>query len=240
MVGHFRKLARSLGFDIAPYPGAAAHWPRLTELLAAHDISLVLDVGANTGQYATALRNNGYTGRIVSYEPVSHAHAALTDAAKDDSNWLIAPRTAIGAAGGEATINVSPESDMSSLRPLTADAADKLKSVRPTVQESVPVTTLAAEIAAQAEPGERIFVKSDTQGYEAEVLHGLGEMAARVAGLQLELSLVPIYDGQPDHLTLLTRLREMGFAPHLVIPGYYSRHHGRMLEYDVVCFRENS
>jgi hypothetical protein len=48
----------------------------------------------------------------------------------------------------------------------------------------------------------------------------------------------PIYDGQPDHLPLLNRLAEKGFRPHLVIPGYWSRHYGRMLEYDAVFFRD--
>jgi len=103
----------------------------------------------------------------------------------------------------------------------------------------VPLTTLAAEIARHAGANDIIFVKSDTQGYEAEVLAGLGDAAGRVAGLQLELSLVPIYQGQPDYLTVLNQVRELGFTPHLVVPGYFSRHHGQMIEFDVVCFRRN-
>lgn len=237
MVGTFRKFARSLGFDIARFPGAADHWPRLAAMLERHGVSLVLDVGANVGQYAASLRNNGYSGRIVSFEPLTTAHAALATSADLDPLWQVAPRTAVGAQPGEATINISPESDMSSLLPLSADAADKLASVRPTGSETVAVTTLAAEIPRYASAGDVIFVKSDTQGYEAQVLDGLGEAAARVAGLQLELSLVPLYDGQPDYLMLLERVRDLGFAPHLVIPGYYSRHHGQMIEFDVVCFR---
>jgi hypothetical protein len=82
-----------------------------------------------------------------------------------------------------------------------------------------------------------IFVKSDTQGYEAEVLAGLAGAADRVIGLQLELSLVPIYQGQPDYLSVLNRVNELGFTPHLIIPGYFSRQHGQMIEFDVVCFR---
>lgn len=83
-----------------------------------------------------------------------------------------------------------------------------------------------------------MFVKSDTQGFEDKVLDGVGIAWDRVVGLQLELSLQQIYDGQPDHLELLGRLAERGFRPHLVVPGYWSRHYGRMLEYDVVAFRD--
>lgn len=237
MVGGIRKLARSLGFDIARYPGAASHWPRLTGMLARHQITLVFDVGANIGQYADALRNNGYAGRIVSFEPLSAAHAELMANADLDPEWQIAPRAAVGAAVGETTLNISPESDMSSLLPLTEDAAEKFASVRPTASEAVPLTTLAAEIPRYANANDAIFVKSDTQGYEAQVLDGLAGAVDRVVGLQLELSLVPIYQGQPDYLTVLNRVGELGFTPHLIIPGYFSRQHEQMIEFDVVCFR---
>jgi FkbM family methyltransferase len=223
---------------MAKTPGGAPHWAHITGLLAAHGVTLVLDVGGNTGQYAGALRQNGYTGRIVSFEPLAGAHAALERAAADDPGWTIAPRTAVGAAAGSVEINVSPESDMSSLLPMTATAERHLASARPTTTETVPLTTLAAELLRYAGASDVVFVKSDTQGYEAAVLDGLGDTIARVAGLQLELSLVPVYEGQPDHLVLQHRLAGLGFTPHLIVPGYWSRHYGRMLEYDVVCFRD--
>jgi FkbM family methyltransferase len=237
MVGKFRKLARSMGFDIARFPGAAAHWPRLAEMLGRHRVTVVFDIGANIGQYASSLRNNGYRGRIVSFEPLSAAHAELSANADLDPGWQVAPRSAVGAAVGKATLNISPESDMSSLLPLTDDAAEKFASVRPTASETAPLTTLAAELPRYAAADDVIFVKSDTQGYEMEVLDGLADTADRIVGLQLELSLVPIYQGQPDYLTVLERVRELDFTPHLVVPGYFSRHHGQMIEFDVVCFR---
>ena len=239
MVGKFRELARSMGFDITRFPGAADHWLRLVEMFERQRVTLVLDVGANIGQYAASLRNNGYQGRIVSFEPASAAHAELSANADLDPSWETAPRTAVGAAAGEATLNISPASDMSSLLPLTADAAEKFASVRPTASETAPVTTLAAELPRYAADEDVIFVKSDTQGYEMEVLDGLADAADRITGLQLELSLVPIYQGQPDYLTVLNRLGDLGFTPHLVIPGSFSRQHGQMIEFDVVCFRDS-
>lgn len=237
MARGLRKFVRRFGFDVAPFPGAADHWPRIVALLRAHDVSLVLDVGANVGQYGQALRNNGYRGRIVSFEPVAAAHAALCALTRDDDAWTVAPRAAIGAAPGEIEINVSPESDMSSALPMTALAEERLKSSRSHGTETVPVVTLADAIATHAASEDRVFVKSDTQGYEDKVLDGLGTAVLRVAGIQVELSLQPIYEGQPDHLAVTGRLAALGFTPHLVIPGYWSRHYGRMLEYDVVCFR---
>ena len=46
-------------------------------LLASERIDLLLDVGANEGQYALRMRRAGFQGRIVSFEPLSDAFAAL-------------------------------------------------------------------------------------------------------------------------------------------------------------------
>lgn len=238
MVGTFRKFVRLLGFDVAPFPGSANHWDRLIKTLSSHDVDCVLDIGANTGQYARAIRANGYTGQIVSFEPLSSVRAELERHAAGDANWTIAPQTAVGAQDGQVEINISGESDMSSILALDATAHERLASTRVTAREQVPVTTLASILETHASQAHGVFLKSDTQGYEDQVLDGIGASWDRIAGLQLELSIQPIYDGQPDHLPLLNRLAEKGFRPHLMIPGYWSRHYGRMLEYDAVFFRD--
>ncbi len=238
MVGRFRKFVRRFGFDIAPFPGTARHWEHIVELLDRHAVDHVLDVGANTGQYARALRGNGYGGPITSFEPLSVVQDELARSAAGDSLWVVAPRTAVGAAEGDIEINVSGESDMSSVLPLDETAHERLASTRTTARETVPVTTVEAAVREHAGTAARVFVKSDTQGYEAEVLDGIGDAWDRIAGLQLELSLQAIYEDQPDHLPLVARLAERGFRPHLIVPGYWSRHYGRMLEYDAVFFRD--
>lgn len=237
MAGTFRKFVRRFGFDVAPFPGTAPHWARITGLLDRHGIDCLLDVGANTGQYARAVRANGYGGHIVSFEPLSGVQDELRARAARDALWTVAPRTAVGAQTGETEINVSGESDMSSILPLDTTAQDRLASTRTRHRETVPVTTLAAILDTHTGDAKAVFVKSDTQGYEARVLDGIGDAWDRISGLQLELSLQPIYEGQPDHLALLDRLAGQGFRPHLIVPGYWSRHYGRMLEYDAVFFR---
>ncbi|MBT5572602.1 MAG: FkbM family methyltransferase [Alphaproteobacteria bacterium] len=238
MAGKFRKWVRTLGYDISPFPGSATHWGRIVETLKSHDVDCLLDVGANTGQYARAIRTNGYPGKIISFEPLSHIRHDLEHHAASDAHWDIAPRTAVGADMGEVEINISGESDMSSILSLDAIAHERLASTRAESREKVPVTTVAKILKDHAASATNIFLKSDTQGYEDQVLDGIGASWDRITGLQLELSMQPIYAGQPDHLPLLQRLADQGFQPHLVIPGYWSRHYGRMLEYDAVFFRD--
>jgi FkbM family methyltransferase len=235
--GLLRRLIRRFGYDLIRYPAKASPWPKLATLLQSQGVTLVFDVGANTGQYALRLREYGYAGRIVSHEPQSAAHAALTQVAAGDTAWEIAPRAAVGAKRGETTINLSADSDMSSVLPMTDEAQRLFESTRTIGTERVAVVTLADEIVQRAGPTERVFVKSDTQGFEAQVLDGCGAAIERVVGLQLELSLLPIYRGQPRYLEMLARIEALGFTPRLLIPGYWSRHHGRMLEFDVVAFR---
>ena len=238
MVGSVRKLFRKFGFDIARYPGASARWPRIVAMLHAHDVGLVVDVGANEGQYATALLNNGYDRQILSFEPVSDVHKILSGAAAAHDKWRVAERAAVGDKTGSTRIRVSQESDMSSLLPMTATAAGHLSSARTVASETVDMVRLADEIPW--DEGRRVFVKSDTQGYEAQVLSGLGQRIEQVVGLQLELSLVPVYEGQPSYLDMLQRITDLGFSAQFMVPGYYSRHYGQMLEFDVVCFRDTA
>lgn len=214
------------------------HWLQLVAMLESHRVTVVFDVGANTGQYAGYLRRAGWSGRIVSFEPQRAAHDALLTAAADDPAWTVAPRLALGAAPGETTLHVSAESDMSSLHPFDPAFLETSPSSEVIAEETVTVATLDAVFAEHAGPDDAVFLKIDTQGHEAAVLDGAAGILPRIAGIQLELSLVPLYEGEALYRTMIDRLHALGFAAFQVIPGYFSRHMGRMLQFDGVFFRE--
>jgi len=69
-----RQYARKLGFDVVKYRPTRHPLARTRFLFERFGIDLVLDVGANTGQYARQLRHTGYRGRIVSFEPLASAY----------------------------------------------------------------------------------------------------------------------------------------------------------------------
>src|SRR5579864_2237693 len=98
-----RRGARRLGVEgSTPYLRLKKMYPRRSEysqlvrMLASRNVSVVFDIGANVGQFGKELRLAGYRGRIVSFEPLSSAYARLTKATKGDSNWIVAPRMAVG------------------------------------------------------------------------------------------------------------------------------------------------
>jgi FkbM family methyltransferase len=211
---------------------------RIVQLLDLHSVDAVIDVGANEGQYARRLRAAGYGGPIVSVEPGSAAHAALSGAAAADPDWRVAPRMALGEAAGEATLHLSSRSDMNSLKPMAAVTGEAFPKAVAAGSETVDMARLDAvfdELVGQA--ARRAFVKIDTQGFEAEILRGAEGVLDRIAGFQLELSLLPLYEGEATYLAVLAQLDAFGFALHLVLSGNFSRRLGRQLQFDGVFFR---
>ena len=87
-------------------------------LLREHHIELVLDVGANAGQYATRLRDDGYRGQLISFEPTSDAFALLQDAAADDPQWQTRQLALGDKPDRAAAINLSANSYSSSFLPI--------------------------------------------------------------------------------------------------------------------------
>ena len=114
-----QRLARRLGYDLIPRTKARPLQAQLVAVLERFEVGVVLDVGANAGQYGSVLREWGYAGRIVSFEPQAEAHRLLTKRAAADPTWRVAPPMALGDRDGEVEIEVSAESDMSSILPQT-------------------------------------------------------------------------------------------------------------------------
>lgn len=110
-----KRLGRTFGIELSRYIPGGSPTAILGKLFELNNVDLVLDVGANTGQFARHAREAGYIGRIISFEPLPDAHAELQRWSESDSLWMVAPRMAIGNHDGEAHINVSRNSVSSSI-----------------------------------------------------------------------------------------------------------------------------
>jgi len=109
-----RLVLRRLGLDLQRYRADEHPLARRARLLEARSVATVLDVGANSGQFGRELRELGYRGRIVSFEPLSAAFAALERAARGSPPWEV-HRCALGEQPGRASIHVAANSYSSSL-----------------------------------------------------------------------------------------------------------------------------
>lgn len=211
---------------------------QLADVLSRHAIDIVLDVGANEGQFARDLYASGYAGRVVSFEPQASLHASLAAAAARQPGWTLAPPVALGAQEGEARLNTFNRSDMSSLLPPSPTMASAVPKLRAASDLATLVRPLDALFAGYVPPEGRALLKIDTQGYEREVLAGAQASLPKVVGVLLELAVTSIYEGQPHYLELLKALEAEGFALWLLSPGYYSKPIGRMIDFDALLLNK--
>jgi FkbM family methyltransferase len=212
----------------------------LVQALGSHGVNVVLDVGANTGQFAKALRASGFADRIISFEPLKDPHAELSALARHDRLWEIAPRVAIGDRAGTVNINVSRNRLSSSILPMCDAHVQAEPSSSYVATESVPVATLDDVAAERLGATDVPFVKIDVQGYEGAVLDGATAFLSRVVGVQMELSLLPLYQGQDLWLAMIERLGRLGFEPWSLVPGFVDPRNGRLLQCDIVAFRSTA
>ena len=233
-----QQLARGFGLDVRRHDLLACEHTRLALLLAANGVDLVLDIGANTGQWARELRRAGYAGDMISFEPLPRAHSQLKQNAIGDPKWVVAERVAVGERIAEVEINVAGNSLSSSLLPmLPMHVAGASKSAYVS-SEKTPMVTLDSLIGSVIPVSRsRVFCKLDVQGYEAQVLAGAANLLNQTIGLQMEMSLAPLYKGQPLFKELLEIMARSGFEIFGFIPGFVDPASGRMLQIDGVFFK---
>jgi FkbM family methyltransferase len=163
---------------------------RTAKLLNHYGITTVIDVGANTGQFAESLIDFGYKGKIVSFEPVESAYNSIAKRAKKYPQWTLAERGAIGNMDGTVDINVSDDTQFSSIKKIKDEFIDKQGAAKIVKTERVAINKLDSLMGKYFDKNEVIFLKIDTQGFEKEVIEGATELIKIVKGMKMEIPLV--------------------------------------------------
>lgn len=234
-----RSVLHRVGADVVRYPTLATEGERLVRLLRSHRITTVLDVGANTGQFAGALRRRGFQGRIHSFEPLPDAYRELVRRSAHDDAWH-AHRVALSARRETLRLNVAANSTSSSVLPMLDSHLEAAPGSRYVSTELVEAITVGDVVEGLTPPpGDRLFLKIDAQGYEMPVLEGARSVWSAIHGVQLELSLVPLYAGQLLLPEMLAWTVDRGLELVAVAPGFSDPASGRMLQMDGVFFRRD-
>jgi FkbM family methyltransferase len=230
-----RRVLHGAGVDLVRYDERHSADLRRHRILRERRIDVVVDVGANDGPYAIALRRAGFAGRIVSFEPGSSAFARLAERAAGDERWE-AQRLAIGSRRGSATLRVTGNSSSSSLLALRELQVEAEPESAVVATENVEVAVL--DELAVVRTGERAFLKLDVQGYELEVLRGADALLTSVQAVETELSLVPLYDGAPLLPEVVEHLLGRGFHLHGLEPVFWDPRDGAVLQLDGMFVRD--
>lgn len=198
------------GYDLIRVPnGTSVGWT-LAELIRDTGPDVLVDVGANRGDFARMLRALGYRGPVVSFEPTEEDAAALERQAEGDPSWTVS-RLALGDRNEVRQLRVGANSQLNSF-------LEYRREIGETVERPVEVARLD-RVLDEFVPGARaVFLKVDTQGWDMRVLEGATGILDRVAVVQVELALRPHYEEHVDWLALLVWMRRRGFEPVALFP----------------------
>jgi FkbM family methyltransferase len=231
------NILRKVGFEVRHFMPSPSPAAELVASLHKFDIDLVLDVGANSGQFASDIRRGGYTGKIVSFEPLSEAHSKLSKASDGDAKWNAYPRCALGDHDGEVEINIAGNSYSSSILPMLESHRSAAPESAYQGKEIVPIKTLDAVAGKYLKDSRAAFLKIDTQGFEWQVLNGARDTLPDIKGILVELSLLPLYGGQHLWREVIERLEAEGFTLWAFEPVFSDQASGRTLQVDGVFYR---
>lgn len=229
-----RKINFLTGFEIIKYP--TPELDRRIKLLKNYKIDVVFDVGANIGQYGSELRNIGYQGRIISFEPTLDAFRKLEKNSKNDSLWDVF-NFSLGERDGKTTINISENSVSSSLLESLPELNKSAPSAGFVGIEEIEIKKLDSIFNSLNIENKNIYLKIDTQGYEKQVLDGAQEFLKMVSGIQLEMNLIPSYKNTTSFNDMSFVLNNLGYKLVTVESGFYNNETGKLMEVDGVFFK---
>lgn len=231
------RLLWKAGYDIIRYKPASHPVARVQQLLRSYSIETVLDIGANSGQFAEYLRNDlGYTKRIISFEPLSSAFALLKAKAVKDPCWD-AFNIALGDFDGQCEINIAGNSVSSSLLDMLPSHLESAPNSSYVGKETIEVKKLDSIFDDLCGMTSSVYMKIDTQGFENRVLDGAKNALRRIHTVQMEMSLVPLYRGELLFNELYSLMKDNGYNLVAILPGFSDPHSGQLLQVDGIFHR---
>jgi FkbM family methyltransferase len=184
----------------------------IRSIIEDYQVDLVLDVGANVGQFALGMRRL-YKGPIISFEPVSGTFTLLQNTAPDDKNWYKF-NFALGNKSGEQYMNIYEMDQLNSLFETNEDAIQRFgEEAGNPVKELVQMRRL--DDIVDEMPFDihtrKIFLKTDAQGYDMEVFKGARSIWDNIVAIQAEVYQRPVYDQAPPWTENIKEYIQAGF-----------------------------
>lgn len=210
-------------------------------LLANYEVNCVFDVGANKGQYGRQLREFGYRGRIVSFEPVPEALTALRKTAAQDKDWQVHP-CALGREESVQTMNLGWKTMNSLLAPSAYGQQRYKRFAKAGTTTQVQLRRLddVMEEALEGLADPRPFLKMDTQGFDMEVFAGAGQRIGEFVGMQSEVAALQLYEGSPHMTEAIAAYEDAGFEVTGMYPVTREAATGRVVEFDCTLARASA
>ena len=225
-----KTMFRVFGIDIKKINPAKYSW------LKQYNIATVIDIGANTGQFAKFIHKELPSANIISFEPISECYNKLKKKMKSASNFQ-AFNYALGDIDDSVEMkinNFTPSSSLLSIAnlhiqtfPFTTE-----KSIR-----RVKVKRLD-DIAESLDCKDNLLIKIDVQGYEDRVIKGGQNIISSAKMLIIETSFQLLYKGQPMFEDIYDNIISMGFKYAGAFEQLRSPCNGSVLQADAIFIKK--
>lgn len=224
-------IFRLTGREFLPYTPDNFYSLQRLKILTNKNINLILDIGAHNGTYCEQLRDDGYKGQVISFEPLKKPFLELEEKANNDPYWDC-EQVALGDSIGETTINVSGHLTSSSILPISDGHITAMPSSETIKTETIKVSTLDSLREKYIKPGNKVLMKVDVQGYEKHVLNGAKSALDQIQIIELELSLSKMYEGGPLLMEMLSFMDNLGFSLIAINRVFSDPNTGHLLQAD--------
>lgn len=200
------------------------------KILESYAIDIILDVGANIGQFAKQMRKDvGFLGRIISFEPVNSAFELLKINTGADPKWE-AINCALGDVESKEYINIAGNllsSSILNMLPSHIKFEPKSKYIG---RELINIKTLDSIINDLCSVKDNVYLKIDTQGFERKVIRGAENSLSRISTIQIEMSLVPLYQDELLFSEMHGFLSQKGYSMVFIEPEFSDKESGQLLQ----------
>lgn len=224
-----RSLVTNKPFSLTAY--------RLVKSLSAHGCTpgAVIDVGANEGQFSSAILYANPELRVVAFEPLPEV------ARRFELNFLHNKKVSlVQRACGERTqkcsIHLNSYSQSSSILSLSNNHLRNFPTAREIGSVEIEVMRLDDAVLAKNLPTP-ILLKIDVQGYELHVLEGARMTLENVQHVLVETCFVPMYQGEPQFDKVFAFLAGMGFSFVAPLSILWEESTGKALQMDALFER---
>lgn len=203
------KLIKLAGYEVHSIARARAHNERKWSWLRTVDVGTVLDIGANTGQFASKVHKLLPDALLYSFEPLPECFAELLRTMQSISGFN-AFNLGLSDINGEVEFYKNESSPSSSLLPLGNLHRELYPFATNSIKQRIKVARLD-DLAGQIEIKGNLLIKMDVQGAEDRVVRGGVGFFKKAVSVITEVSYFELYKGQPLFHEIFELLTDLGF-----------------------------
>lgn len=205
-----RSVFNRLGFDLIRLHRS----PKRTLLGLSHlNINVIIDVGANRGQFAHMISEFFPQAELHCFEPLEEPFRELSRWAETQNGRVYCYQLALGELEGEMEMHWHEEHTPSSSFLTSTNTCHRLyPQTQVERMARIQVSTLDKALTEVIDGStQSVLLKIDVQGFEDRVLRGAEHMLSLCKAVVLEVNLDPLYEGQAGFYELVQLLSSANF-----------------------------